>query len=288
MQEIASYYGYESGFIIPAAPGSDYDYTFKFWVPGHEMEMCGHATIAGVCLLHKLGALQRDHIQISTISGMVDANVTRRGEKDIWVEISQPCGVVKTLSKPQQEEVMSVLGITKKDLAEFPIQNSMTSRVKTLVPLSNAEILNGLHPDFSRMEHVCDQIGSTGLYPYAVLNQGELFSARQFPKSSGYPEDAATGIAGAALAFGLLENKLVGPDSLVKINQGIAMGHPSQIAVDVQTMRKLRKGAFEVKKSAGENAEQGDRLYVEGHAGKGAEQGNRLYAGEGYSSSLPD
>lgn len=244
MQQIAKYYGYESGFIIPGAPESDCDYTFKFWVPGHQMEMCGHATIAGVCLLHKLGALHKDHIRISTISGVVEANVTTR-EKDIWVEISQPCGVVKPLSKAQQEEVMSVLGITEKELAQLPIQNSITSRVKTLVPLSDSETLDRLQPDFSRMEQVCGLIGSTGLYPYAVLDQGkQLFSARQFPKSSGYPEDAATGIAGAALAFGLLQNNLVRLDSLVKINQGIAMGHPSQIVVHFRVQQGMVQGCW--------------------------------------------
>ncbi|KAH8819985.1 PhzF family phenazine biosynthesis protein [Xylogone sp. PMI_703] len=230
MQNIAKYYGHESGFIIPAAPGCEYDYTFKFWVPGHEMEMCGHATIGGVYLLHKLGILQKKHLKISTLSGIVEVNVTM--QEDIWVEISQPCGIVNKLSEDKHEEILSVLGILQEDLAEFPLQNSMTSRVKTLIPLSSVATLDKLEPDFSRMQQVCGNIGSTGLYPYAIqdLHQG-IFSARQFPKSSGYPEDAATGIAGAALAFGLLENRLVRADSSVKINQGVAMGHPSQIAV---------------------------------------------------------
>ena len=59
-----------------------------------------------------------------------------------------------------------------------------------------------------------------------------MFDARQFPKSSGYPEDAATGIAAAALAFGLLENGSVeASDRLIRVRQGRAMGRPSEIAV---------------------------------------------------------
>jgi predicted PhzF superfamily epimerase YddE/YHI9 len=58
------------------------------------------------------------------------------------------------------------------------------------------------------------------------------FEARQFPKSSGYPEDAATGIAAAALAFGLLGNGLVARDSeRITIMQGRAMGALSEIRV---------------------------------------------------------
>jgi hypothetical protein len=75
--------------------------------------------------------------------------------------------------------------------------------------------------------------GTTGLYPYAPADlAGKVFNARQFPKSSGYPEDAATGIAAAALAFGLLENGLVAAgEQPIRVRQGQAMGRPSEITV---------------------------------------------------------
>ena len=60
----------------------------------------------------------------------------------------------------------------------------------------------------------------------------QVFSARQFPKSSGYREDAATGIAAAALSFGLLENRLIERSERVALaRQGWAMGRPSEIGV---------------------------------------------------------
>lgn len=115
----------------------------------------------------------------------------------------------------------------------MPIQNACTSRVKTLVPLKSEAILNGLTPDFTRMEEVCTRIGSTGLYPYAVLDRDQqIFDARQFPQSSGYPEDAATGIAASALSFGLLKNGLVdNSDRQITVHQGRAMNRPSSISI---------------------------------------------------------
>src|SRR3546814_19694133 len=57
---------------------------------------------------------------------------------------------------------------------------------------------------FTEMKAVCDAIESTGLYPFArVTAAGLAFEARQFPKASGYPEDAATGIAATALTGAL-------------------------------------------------------------------------------------
>jgi PhzF family phenazine biosynthesis protein len=129
-----------------------------------------------------------------------------------------------------------VLGIGKNALAPYPIQNATTSRTKTLIPLLDVQALNSLKPQLARIEQLCEDLNSTGLYPYAV-NKGEaqLFEARQFPKSSGYPEDAATGIAATALTFGLLKNGLLtAPQSPVTIRQGFAMGKPSQIKVTLR------------------------------------------------------
>ena len=234
MQDVARSYGHESGFVLPAPAASDCDFALRFWTPNHEMEMCGHATVGAVWLLGQLGKLPGDRVSISTRSGRVDAHVEGQGE-DARVKITQPQGRVEELpgAGDVEAEILSVLGAPASDLAPFAIQNACTSRVKTLIPLKSAAVLDGLRPDFRRVERLCEHIGSTGLYPYATVDlAARMFDARQFPKSSGYPEDAATGIAAAALAFGLLENGLVAADDrLIRVRQGRAMGRPSEIAL---------------------------------------------------------
>lgn len=72
------------------------------------------------------------------------------------MEISQPRGQVDALCCPQAiADIQGVLGITARDLAPCPIQNAATSRVKTLVQLRSSALLDGLQPDFTRMEQVC-------------------------------------------------------------------------------------------------------------------------------------
>jgi PhzF family phenazine biosynthesis protein len=227
MQQVARQHGHESGFVIPAPPESGYDYALRFWVPNHEMSMCGHATIGAVWLLNQLGRLHGDQLTLSTPSGTVYARVA-----DGQAEITQPAGVVEDVDPAVVPEILDVLGITASDLAPHPIRNARTSRTKTLVPLADPSVLDALQPNFSRIEEVCDRAGSTGLYPYAPSNLDEqVFDARQFPRSSGYPEDAATGIAAAALAFGLLKDGLVehSPTRVIRVRQGRAMGRPSEI-----------------------------------------------------------
>jgi PhzF family phenazine biosynthesis protein len=235
MQQVAASYGHESGFVLPSPPGSDCDFEFRFWVPNHEMSMCGHATVGAVWLLDQLGRLRRDQVTISTRSGRVEARIRRPLGQDVLVEVSQPAGHVEPLADADQAKavILQVLGIVTEDLAPFPIQNARTSRVKTLVPLRSVSILDGLKPDFGKIEQLCARLESTGLYPYAISDrESQVVDARQFPRSSGYPEDAATGIAAAALSFGLLSNGIVeASERPITVRQGRAMKRPSEIQV---------------------------------------------------------
>jgi len=235
MREVARSHGHESGFVLPVPGGSDADLALRFWVPNHEMAMCGHATVGAVWLLDRFGRLRKDRLRIQTSSGIVEAVVTDAGTRNAAVEVSQPAGHVEALDEDTlRADLASVLGTTVTALGDGPIQNARTSRVKTLIPMSSVEALDALTPDFSRIQAMCDQIGSTGLYPYATNPEPDVVDARQFPRSSGYPEDAATGIAAAALAFGLLARGHLFPLSSLRVRQGRAMGHPSEITVRLE------------------------------------------------------
>ncbi|MGH8778054.1 PhzF family phenazine biosynthesis protein [Paraburkholderia sp.] len=235
MQAVALHYGHESGFVLPAPPGSGCDYEFRFWVPNHEMPMCGHATVGAVWLLHQTGRLQRDRLTVQTRSGQVAVRIDSSATDGAAVEISQPVGRLEPLpdESRSRDEILDALGIISAQLAPLPIQNACTSRVKTLIPLASPADLDALQPRFEKIEALCERIGSTGLYPYATFDAcGQIFDARQFPRASGYPEDAATGIAASALSFGLLANGMVeASERIITIRQGRAMKRPSQISV---------------------------------------------------------
>jgi PhzF family phenazine biosynthesis protein len=232
MRDVARRYGHESGFALPSDDGA-HDLRFRFFVPNHEMEMCAHATIGTLWVLAREGRLPDSTVRIATGSGAVTGFVAPRGDGDWTIAITQPAGSVRPLAGEAEDAVLTSLGIDRGTLADRPVHNGVTSRMKTLVPMRDAAALNALAPASDAVEAACTRIGSTGLYPYAVLDgPARLFEARQFPRASGYPEDAATGIAAAALAFGLLEDGLVAPDDRpIRILQGRAMGRLSEIRV---------------------------------------------------------
>ncbi len=240
MKQIAEQHGLESVFVQQTDPSSCADYHFRFFVPEHEMEMCGHATIGALWLLREKNQIEENSLLIETQSGLVRACVPKNGS----ISISQPKGVVEAVPLEKRELVLNILGITNDDLAQLDIVNACTSRVKTLIALKSRKALDALAPDFDMMKALCTTIGSTGLYPFAKGDMDGLFHARQFPRSSGYPEDAATGIAASALAFGLLNWGIVERASKVVIRQGEAMGRASEIVVTFDDERSSNDGCW--------------------------------------------
>lgn len=220
MRALAAAYGHESGFVLPPENGAAADVRFRFFVPEHEMEMCGHATLGAAWLLRAHGRAAGPELRIETLSGPVRAIFGQDGA----VEVTQPPGRVAEIE--DTGIVLAALGLTADDLRPgSAVLNAATSRVKTLVPIQDLERLHALSPTPSQVRAACEAIGSTGLYPWAEGHDGTIH-ARQFPRSSGYPEDAATGIAAAALFYGL-----GAPGKGLLVRQGEAMGRPSEIRV---------------------------------------------------------
>lgn len=241
MQEHTRRSGHESVFVLQPENRARHRLRMRYFVPNHEMEMCGHATVGALWLLHRRGEWDGSPIAIETLSGTVTGR-----RVDGTVQISQPRAVVEEVTqRALVEEIAQCLGIDAAQIAG-PILNAATSRVKTLVRLANTAQLHALRVDFARVQSLCERLGSTGLYPYAMSrDEPDTVSARQFPKSSGYPEDAATGIAAAALAWGLRRLGLVGDDAVsVTVRQGEAMGSPSAIRVGLPPEAMTHEGCW--------------------------------------------
>src|SRR5262245_44330046 len=68
MRTLAAEKGYECGFVEQTAPS---EFSMRFFVPEHEMEMCGHATVGALWALRREGLWTEDTARVSTKSGLV-------------------------------------------------------------------------------------------------------------------------------------------------------------------------------------------------------------------------
>lgn len=228
MQAAAAAAGCETVFVLPAEGGVA-DWRLRFFAPRHEMEMCGHATVGAMWVLRQAGGWKLPHARLQTASGPVQANWDGG---QVW--ISQPAAQTQPTSDTQRDRIATLLRIRSSQIGATTWAS--TSRPKTLVALADVATLDALQPDFASMAAGCAALDSTGLYPYAPTDDPAVWCARQFPASVGYAEDAATGVAAAALwgwliARGQAPIENGGHDATLTIRQGEAMGAASAIHV---------------------------------------------------------
>jgi trans-2,3-dihydro-3-hydroxyanthranilate isomerase len=243
MMAVARAYGHESAFVC-TPHDSNHTFRFRFFVPHHEMEMCGHATLGALWLLRRSGGWTSRLATVETISGLVTARFDADTQR---IEVSQPQGTVRTVDdRDLIAHTLDVLNLRQDDLLSLDIVNATTSRTKTLVPVASVERLHRIRPNLENVQALCDALDSTGLYPFAVDSAHPLcLHARQFPRSSGYPEDAATGIAAAATLYGAHYYGLLCDGATgITVMQGFSMGKPSCIHVEFRDPHELNSGCW--------------------------------------------
>jgi PhzF family phenazine biosynthesis protein len=229
-------YGLDTAFIVaPRTPQTNL--RIRYFVPEHEMGVCGHATIAAVTVALHLNAVSLPAVSIETISGSFGV----RFELDagtLLVTLNQRAPEFGPIGNV--DRVSDALGIDIVDLADgcWPVQSVSVSRWKLLVPIRNRETLDSLCPRFESLWEYCEQSNVTGIYAFTLDHPrfGADAEARQYPLRAGFPEDAATGVAAAALGA-YLSKYACGCDTGTHefvIGQGLAMGAASRIAVSTK------------------------------------------------------
>jgi PhzF family phenazine biosynthesis protein len=238
MQAVARRHGHESAFVF-TSDTPDADWALRFFVPRHEMEMCGHATVGALWALRAWGEWTAPTARVQTRSGLVDARWDA-ARQQVWV--SQPLVEQWALAPVQAARVLGVLDPQQRAHWHGQLVNARTSRTKTLARVGSVAELDALAPTLEQVESCCAAADSTGLYPYALAASADgapVVAARQFPRASGYPEDAATGIAAAALWGHLASTGDVplgtpAAPATTTVLQGVAMGCPSAIALQAR------------------------------------------------------
>jgi PhzF family phenazine biosynthesis protein len=236
MQGLARKFGLDSAFILEPRSNAA-DVRLRYFVPDHEMGVSGHATIAAITVARQEKILKSDHARIETVTGTFEVESIRR-RADIVVTLEQNKPVFGPTVAP--DPVARALKVDESQItfATSPIQSVSVSRAKLVVPLRDSKVLDSLAPDYEAMWALCEKLQVSGFYPFTrhTDKTNAHVEARQFPLRAGFPEDAATGVAAAALAAYLAtyDRKCQSGQQLFRIAQGYAMGAPSLIEAIVE------------------------------------------------------
>lgn len=237
MQEIA----YKVGFNETAFPvKSDVaDLRIRFFTPGHEMNLCGHATMATVFALKDQGLLKdQTELTIETNAGILPLklNTSAVGELSITMKQATPEFKPFTGSK---EALANSIGLSASDLhEELPILYGSTGTWTLLIPIKHLDAFKKMQPNNNLFPDILKEMPKASVHPFCLetYDQGADMHARHFSSPySGTIEDAVTGTASGVMGAFYAEyinNQFDGLLNLV-VEQGHEIGKDGQVMVHV-------------------------------------------------------
>ncbi|WP_108125648.1 PhzF family phenazine biosynthesis protein [Saccharospirillum mangrovi] len=229
MQQMAADVGYsETAFIAPAQGAKR---TVRYFSPEAEVPFCGHATIASGVVLGQLSGAGR--YTFSTQAGDVGVQVQAQADRYTAALTS-----VEPRSEPVSDAVLSqalqYLGwrADELDTAILP-RKAYAGAWHLVLAVAEKRRLDRLDYDFDALKNLMLAEGLTTLQLVWRESDTQFHARNPFPVG-GVVEDPATGAAAAALGGYLRELGVLNPlPRQLTIHQGVAMGRPSVIRMDV-------------------------------------------------------
>jgi trans-2,3-dihydro-3-hydroxyanthranilate isomerase len=213
----------------------------RIFTTKEELKLAGHPVIGTWFLLAELGVVPAQeggvHVLQQTGAGILPVEIRFKDARPQRVTMTQKEASFKA-SKIDTKKLAAALGLTHKDLhPKLPLEFVSTGIFNLMVPLRNRAALAKIQMNIVEMARLLGKQGALA-YCFAVGSNHSVYARGMMPWE--LYEDAATGSAAGSLGAYLVKHGLLGAGHTLQITQGVEMGRPSQIEVDVsQTGKKL-------------------------------------------------
>lgn len=236
MQAIAKAVGFNETVFI--CRSSQANYRFRFFTPGHEMDLCGHATIAAVSHLCRTAA-EPSALMIETKVGILPVCYDHEA-KMVGMEQKAPQFADFTGSR---SALAAALGIQADDITGgLPVMYGSTGTWTLLVPVRDEETLFAMQPDNAAFPSILTEMPRASVHPFVVLQAADViaFSARHFSSPySGTVEDPVTGTASGVM--GAYAARYLCPERerlRCVVQQGKSVGRDGKVFVEVEKTQR--------------------------------------------------
>jgi PhzF family phenazine biosynthesis protein len=202
----------------------------RYFAPEKEVTFCGHATIASAVAWgerHGPGPLE-----LHTQAGVVTVEVEDQGGR-LTATLTSVAPSVTALADEDLDELLAALGWAREDLdpALAPAVGYAGAR-HPVIAAATRERLADLDYDYERLKRLMLERDWTTIQ-LVWREAPDVFQSRNPFAPGGVVEDPATGAAAAAFGAYLRDRGLVAPPARITIHQGIDLGRPSLIGVDI-------------------------------------------------------
>jgi len=232
MQAIAAEVNYsETAFLLPAPDPRERP--VRYFSPLAEVPFCGHATIAAAVAHAERHGPGR--LVLHTRSGRVAVD-TAAEDGLIVATLVSVAPRVEDVTDADVDEALAALGWTADDLdATLPARVAFAGASHLVLAVATRARLARLDYDFDRLGALMAERDWTTVQLVHRTGPATFDARNPFPPGGVY-EDPATGAAAAAFGAYLAEVGAVDPPTRFTITQGVHMGRPSTLVVDVPAL----------------------------------------------------
>lgn len=221
----------ETAFVWPAR---DDVFPLRYFAPGGEVPLCGHATAAAYGALAMSGRIDGmpARVRSNAPGGRVAGTVVQEGD-GVVVSLDMPLAG-RVGAAPELGPLADALGLPPEVIASRPAAAIEDVGIRVaLVPVADLAALDAMRPDFHALAALGRPARVTVFYPFVLDREAGNVRARAFAPVVGIDEDPATGTAAAALGAYLAREGLVPHSADLRVRQGEAMGRPSELRLRV-------------------------------------------------------
>ena len=230
MLAIAQTLGYSETAFLATTGGDSEPVPTRYFSPRAEVDFCGHATVAAAVAIAERTDV--GHLLLHTNAGPVDV-ITQRDEGPITATLTSPPTDTRAADDDTLSAALEALRISDTVLdPRYPPHVSYAGNHHLVLGVRDKQVLDALDYDYPALEHLMSQQSWTTVHLFWAEHP-TLFHARNPFPPGGVREDPATGAAAAAFGGYLRDLALVPVPTRVTIRQGVQMGAPSRLLVDI-------------------------------------------------------
>lgn len=228
MLDIAKELNYsETAFVLDSDVA---DFKIRYFTPFHEIDLCGHATIATFNLLRDFKMVEP--LREYTIETMVGVLKVEVNEDSVFMEQATPEFFEKVDIK-EIENCFHEKGFVDE---RYDIIIGSTGLREVFVPVKNKELLHSLKMRKNEILELSVNYKVIGIHLFALDDDVDAY-CRNFAPIVGIDEESATGTSNAVL--GAYFYQFVDKKSEYKFRQGYSMNKPSLIITRVKEGENL-------------------------------------------------
>ena len=213
----------------------------RIFTTKEELKLAGHPVIGTWFLLAELGVVPAQeggvHVMQQTGAGVLPVEIRFKDGRPQRVTMTQKEASFKP-SHIDKKKLMAALGLSTKDLdSELDPEFVSTGIYNLMVPLKSRKALSSIQMNMVELARLFGKQAALA-YCFTVGSNHSVHARGMMPWE--LYEDAATGSAAGSLGAYLVHHGKLGAGHTLRIAQGVEMGRPSEIEVEVsQTGKKL-------------------------------------------------